>query len=64
MLKSQLKGIPEAEQNRIIKLVTDNPKLFEEIGKEVKEKTKGGMDQNMATMMVMKKYESELRKLM
>ena len=40
MLKRQLKGVPEAEQERIITLVTENPELFEKIGKEIQEKTK------------------------
>ncbi|MBP6856615.1 MAG: hypothetical protein KBC42_03590 [Candidatus Pacebacteria bacterium] len=64
MLKRQLKGVPEAEQERIIKLVTENPELFEKIGKEIQEKTKGGMPQSNATMVVMQKYQAELQKLM
>ena len=64
MLKSQLKGIPEAEQDRIIKLVTENPELFEKIGKEVQEKVKGGMNQMEATKRVMDKYKSEIEKVM
>ena len=64
MLKSQLKGIPEAEQDRIIKLVTENPELFEKIGKEVQEKVKGGMNQMEATKRVMEKYKSEIEKVM
>ena len=64
MLKSQLKGIPEVEQDRIIKLVTENPELFEKIGKEVQEKVKGGMNQMEATKRVMDKYKSEIEKVM
>lgn len=64
MLKRQLKGVPEAEQERIITLVTENPELFEKIGKEIQEKTKGGMPQSNATMVVMQKYQAELQKLM
>lgn len=64
MMKSQLKGVPEAEQNRIIDAVLENPELFEKIGKEVQEKVKGGMDQMTATMRVMEKYKADLQKVM
>ena len=64
MMKSQLKGVPEAEQNRIIDAVLENPELFEKIGKEVQEKVKGGMDQMTATMRVKEKYKADLQKVM
>jgi hypothetical protein len=64
MLKRQLKGMPEAEQERIMKLVTANPELFKKIGDEVQEKIKGGMDQMNASLLVMQKYKSELQKIM
>ncbi|MCC6520713.1 hypothetical protein IT403_01885 [Candidatus Nomurabacteria bacterium] len=64
MLKSQLKGMPEAEQDRIINVVIEHPELFEKIGKEIQEKIKGGMDQTMATMRVMEKYKDDLQKVM
>lgn len=64
MLKSQLKGVPEAEQERIMHLVLKNPELFKKIGEEIQAKTKGGMDQMMASMSVMKKYENEIRNAM
>lgn len=64
MLKSQLKGMPEAQQNMIISAVEKNPKLFEDIAKEVQEKIKGGMDQQAATMQVMMAHQKELQDLM
>jgi hypothetical protein len=64
MLKSQLKGVPENEQNRIIEVVTKNPELFENIGKEIQEKIKGGMSQQEATMRVMQKHQAELQKIL
>ena len=64
MLKKQLKGVPEAEQDRIIEVVTNNPELFEKIGKEIQEKVKGGMPQMNATMMVMQKYKDDVQKIM
>lgn len=64
MLKSQLKGVPENEQNRIIEVVTANPELFETIGKDIQEKIKGGMSQQEATMRVMQKHQAELQKIL
>ncbi len=63
-LKSQMKGVPEEQQDQIIKMVEENPDLFEKIGKEVQQKTKEGKDQTAATMEVMRKYQSEIQKLM
>ena len=64
MLKSQLKGMPEAQQDMIISAVEKNPKLFENIAKEAQEKIKGGMDQQTATMQVMMSHQKELQDLM
>ena len=61
MLQSQLKGMPEAEQNRIVQAVEKNPKLFSDIANEVQEKMKTGLDQQTATMNVMMKYQKELQ---
>jgi len=64
MLKSQLKGIPEDQQNKIIAAVEKNPKLFSDIAAEVQEKVKGGMEQQAATMQVMMSHQAELQELM
>ena len=63
MLKNQLKGVPEAEQEKLIQLVTNNPELFQRIASEVQTKVQSGMDQMQATMDVMKKHEAELKQL-
>jgi len=64
MIKSQLKGVPEAEQEKIIEMVSKNPELFKKIALEVQEKVKGGKDQMAAMMEVMQKYQNELQGLM
>ncbi len=64
MLKSQLKGVPEDQQEKIIQAVEKNPKLFSDIAAEVQEKIKGGMDQQSATMQVMMSHRAELQELM
>ena len=61
MLRTQ--GVPEAQIDMFIKMMEKNPALFQTIALEIQGKIKGGMDQNSASLEVMKKYESELRKL-
>ncbi len=61
MLKKQMKGVPEAEQEKFLTLIEKNPDFFMKIAQEVQEKTKGGMGQQEAMMMVMKAHEEELK---
>ncbi|HLP44142.1 MAG TPA: hypothetical protein VK145_02585 [Candidatus Nanoarchaeia archaeon] len=64
LIKSKLKGVPEAEQEKLIAMVEKNPELFQKIALEAQEKIKAGQDQMAAMMDVMKKYEADLKKLM
>ncbi len=64
MLKRQLKGVPESQQEQIIALVEQNPDFFNSIAKEVEALTKQGRDQTAAVMEVMRKRQGELQKLM
>ncbi|MFA5932267.1 MAG: hypothetical protein WC793_02720 [Candidatus Paceibacterota bacterium] len=61
MLRTQ--GVPEAQIDMFITMMEKNPELFQKIALEIQEKTKGGMDQMTASMEIMKKYETELKKL-
>ncbi len=61
MLRTQ--GVPEAQIDMFITMMERDPKLFETIAKEVKAKMDGGVDQQTASMEVMKKYETDLKKL-
>lgn len=63
MLKSQLKDVPEHEQEKIIKLVSENPALFQKIAAEIQAKMKEGKDQMSASLEVMGRYKDELQKL-
>ncbi|KND49124.1 MAG: hypothetical protein AB198_02540 [Parcubacteria bacterium C7867-003] len=63
MLASKMKGVPQAEQEKVFGMLEKNPELFQKIGLEVQEEMKKGLDQMTATMNVVKKYESELKKL-
>ncbi len=64
MLKKQLAGVPEDQQQKIIQAVEKNPKLFSDIASEVQAKMKAGMDQQAATMEVMMSHQAELQELM
>jgi hypothetical protein len=61
MLRTQ--GVPEAQIDMVITMMEKNPELFKTIAEEIQAKIKVGMDQNSASMEVMQKYESELKKL-
>ncbi len=64
MFKKQLKGVPEAEQNRIIGAIEKNPDFFKKIAEETQEKVKGGMSQQDAVMAVMRGHQEEFKKVM
>ncbi|MBU1558021.1 hypothetical protein KKC45_03605, partial [Patescibacteria group bacterium] len=64
MIKAKMKDVPEAEQDKMIKLVTENPELFQKIGLEVQAKMKEGKDQMAATMEVMQAHQDELKGIM
>lgn len=63
MLASQMKGVPQAEQDKILTMIEKNPDLFQKIGTEVQAEMKKGKDQMAATMEVVKRYEAELKGL-
>jgi 2-oxo-4-hydroxy-4-carboxy--5-ureidoimidazoline (OHCU) decarboxylase len=63
MMASQMKGVPQAEQDKLLTLIEKNPELFQKMGLEIQEEMKKGKDQMTAGMEVAKKYENELKKL-
>ena len=62
LIQSKLKGVPEEQQEMIIALVTENPALFEKIGKEIQQKIKEGKGETAASMEIMRKYQGEIQK--
>jgi hypothetical protein len=64
MLKSQMKGVPEEQQEIILKAFEKDPKLFKNIASEIKQKTKAGQNEQFASMEVMMKYKNRLQELM
>jgi len=64
LIQSKLGNLPKDEQEKIIKLVTKNPELFQEIAMKIKAQMDGGKDQMAATMFVMGDYKEKIQKLM
>lgn len=64
VIQSKLKGLPQEQQDMILTVVTENPDLFKKIGEEVRAKTKGGMNEQMAMMQVMREHQGELQKIL
>jgi uncharacterized linocin/CFP29 family protein len=74
----QMKGVSAEQAEKIAKQLDENPEmvnalkslednkevkeLFEKITKEIEEKKKEGMDEQYASLLVMKKYQSEVLK--
>lgn len=64
MMEAKLKNVPEAQREQIIALVSENPELFEKIGKEIERKVKEGKSEMAASMEVMRRYQGEIQKAM
>lgn len=64
MMKSQMKGVPEDQQDKILAMVEKNPELFQKIALEVQQEMKNGKDQMTASIHVMQKYQDELKGIM
>ena len=63
MLASKMKGVPQAEQDKIFNMIEKNPDFFQKIGTEIQAEMKNGKDQMAATQVVVKKYETEFKGL-
>lgn len=64
LIQSKLGSLPKEEQEKIVKIVTKNPKLFEEIAMKIKQQMDNGKDQMSAAMSVMGQYKDQIQKLM
>ena len=64
MLEKQLKNVPEAQREMVMKAVQENPDFFKNIADEIKAEEKAGASQMSAAMKVMRKHQGELQKLM
>lgn len=64
MVKRQMKGMPESEIDRVVKLVGEHPEIFKKIGDEIKAKVKSGRSEQAATLEVMRAHQAELQKIL
>ena len=64
MLKRKLKDVPEAQRDMLMGAMERHPEFFEKVGEEVKKLTKQGQSEIAATLIVMRKHQAELQKLM
>ena len=64
MLERQLKNAPPEQREMIMEMMEKNPKLFEDIAKDMQAAMKKGKSQMAAAMEVMPKYQAEMQKLM
>ena len=62
VMERQLKNVPPAQRELIMKLMEKNPELFKKIADEVEAAKKAGQDETMASLTVMRKYQPELQK--
>ncbi len=64
MLKKQMKGVPESEQQKVFDAIEKNPDFFTNIAKEIQDKMKQGKDQQSASIEVMMAHQDKLREIM
>lgn len=61
LLETQLKNVPEDQREMIMALVEKNPKLFEQMAKELQTEMKAnGNNQMSAAMKILPKYQNEI----
>tara|TARA_B100000745_G_C19934383_1_gene314731 strand:- start:56 stop:370 length:315 start_codon:yes stop_codon:yes gene_type:complete len=65
VLQSQMKNVPEDQQQMIMEMLEKDPALFEKIAKEMQEEMKkNGNNQMAASMKVLPKYQKEIMSAM
>ena len=63
-MKSQLKGLPQEQQDKLLAAMEKDPEFFENIAKQIKQKEKEGKGKMEASMQVMRENQDKLRRLM
>jgi hypothetical protein len=64
LMERQLKSLPQAQRDMLMKAVNDNPDFFQKIAKEIEAEKKAGKSEIAASMEVMRKHQGELQKIM
>lgn len=63
MIEKQMKNVTEGQKEKFMKLVTENPKLFQKMAIEIKKEMDSGKDQMEAMITIAKNHEIELKGL-
>lgn len=63
-MEHKMKDVPEAQRDMLMGAMERNPEFFKKIGDEVKALTKSGQSETAASMIVMRKHQAELQKLL
>lgn len=64
LLKSKMKDVPLAEQEKIFTILEKNPDFFKNIAEKVQSKMKNGKDQTAAMMETINEHKEELQKVL
>lgn len=64
LIKRQLKGVPEAEVDRILTIVDKNPDFFQKMAKYIQEKSATGMSQEDAAKAFATEHGEELKSIL
>lgn len=64
LIKRQLKGVPEAEVDKIIAMIEKNPDFFKKMAEAIQEKMKTGLSQEQAARAVMESDGEEIKKIL
>lgn len=65
VLQSQMKNVPKEQQEMLMGMMEKNPKLFEQIAKEMQAELKAnGNNQMAAAQKVLPKYQKEIMEVM
>ncbi len=63
LIKRQLKGVPEAELNKIFDMIEKNPAFFQTMAANIQAKMKAGKSQEEAMREIMAEGGEDLKKL-
>jgi hypothetical protein len=64
MMQKHMANVPPEQQEKMLKVVEQNPELFQKMAAEIQAEMKTGKDQMAAAMSVAQKYQAELQEAM
>lgn len=63
LIEKQMADMPPEQRDMILGMMKENPELFKNMEKDMKELVKSGKSQMAAAMEIQRKYQSEMAKL-